>query len=390
MQNLRVSQPNTPMSSIPMKEHMTAGDVPPLVSAERLSPATNNFPPRKSPLSPGDYPHTHSHSLPYSQPTDIQRPSTMTPSSQIQQPPPPPEGGRSHELIHTFKSQETIMSRELPPRDIPPHHLQYQKMARARELQHSMQVQDMTARGPPPHELIHGAQFADRHHPRLPPHDMNGSRPHTISHQEMKTREISYTQMSGEPPMNSHYSPGSLPPPNGPYPPETSYDDIRSRQYAKDNLLKRHSTEPARPGQLKLARTSQNIMHQIHTTQMDKGFPKILQYNSTINNRLDNKYSPSNMPPGAMTTEGSPISPYQRGSYNRYEVNAPGPGGPYEGGSITPSYPPGDKKTIRVRTCNACDKESQFLCSGCRGIWYCSRQCQLDDWKLHSKTCRKK
>ena len=372
MQNLRVSQPNTPMSNLPMKEHMQQTvEIPPLVTAERLSPATStNYPPRKSPLSLADYPH--SHSLPYSQTMDGGRPSTMAPSTG----PPPDGGGRSHELIHTFKSQETIMSRELPPRDIPPpHHLQYQKMSRARDL-HSMQVQDMAARGPPPHELVHGAQFGDRHHPRIPtPHDMNGSRPHTISHQEMKTREISYTQMSGEPPMNSHYSPGSLPPPSGPYPgPETSYDDLRARQYSKDNLLKRHSTEPARPGQLKLARTSQNIMHQIHTTQMDKGFPKILQYNSTMNNRLDNKYSPSNVPPGSMTAESSPISPYQRGPYNRYEANPPSSGGSYEG---TPSYPPGDKKAIRVRTCNACDKESQFLCSGCRGIWYCSRQCQV-------------
>merc|ERR1711962_179799 len=171
--------------------------------------------------------------------------------------------------------------------------------------------------------------------------------------------------------MSNHYSPGSLPP-SGPYPPEGSYDDIRSRQYSKDNLLKRHSTEPARPGQLKLARTSQNMMHQLHPSQMDKGFPKILQYNSAMNNRVDNKFSPSNLPLGPMTTEGSPISPYQRGTYNRYEGMAPNPpsSGPYDNGAMTSPYPPGDKKAIRVRTCNACDKESQFLCSGCRGIWY--------------------
>lgn len=390
MQSLRVTQPTTPMNSIAVKDYLNTGDVPPLVSAERLSPATSTFPPRKSPLSPPEYPHGQPH--PYSQPADIVRPSTLSSSSQLTE-----AHQRSHDMMHSYKSQETnLIGRDHPtiPRDLS-QHLQYQKMARAREIQHSMQVQEI-ARSQ--HEALHGAQYHERHLARshsLGPHDLGSGRPHTISHPDIK-REIPYPQMQGGDPLHNHYSPGSLPQPHSYH--DLSYEDIRNRQYAKENLLKRHSTEPARPGQLKLPRTSQNIMHQLHTSQMDRNFPKVLQYNGNMA-RTENKYSPSAIPPASMGKEPSPISPYQRGTYNRHDSlplpNVPNSISSYDvaqagQGAVTPSFLSTDRKPFKVRTCNACDKESQFLCSGCRGIWYCSRQCQLDDWKIHSKSCRKK
>lgn len=39
------------------------------------------------------------------------------------------------------------------------------------------------------------------------------------------------------------------------------------------------------------------------------------------------------------------------------------------------------------RFCNICNKDAQYLCSGCRNVWYCSQDCQLNAWKTHSKTC---
>jgi len=40
------------------------------------------------------------------------------------------------------------------------------------------------------------------------------------------------------------------------------------------------------------------------------------------------------------------------------------------------------------RSCKLCNEEAQFLCSGCRGSWYCSQKCQLADWKTHAKLCK--
>ncbi|XP_066928477.1 uncharacterized protein [Clytia hemisphaerica] len=39
------------------------------------------------------------------------------------------------------------------------------------------------------------------------------------------------------------------------------------------------------------------------------------------------------------------------------------------------------------RFCSICNKDAQYLCSGCRKVWYCSQECQLSAWKTHSKSC---
>eukprot|EP01113_Clastostelium_recurvatum_P046787 TRINITY_DN8251_c0_g1_i1.p1 TRINITY_DN8251_c0_g1~~TRINITY_DN8251_c0_g1_i1.p1 ORF type:complete len:672 (+),score=54.33 TRINITY_DN8251_c0_g1_i1:232-2016(+) len=41
------------------------------------------------------------------------------------------------------------------------------------------------------------------------------------------------------------------------------------------------------------------------------------------------------------------------------------------------------------RECNKCGKDSlkMQICSGCKGVSYCSRACQTEDWKVHKKTC---
>jgi hypothetical protein len=41
---------------------------------------------------------------------------------------------------------------------------------------------------------------------------------------------------------------------------------------------------------------------------------------------------------------------------------------------------------------DACVKPSKYaallLCSGCRAVWYCDRECQKGDWKGHKAGCR--
>ena len=34
------------------------------------------------------------------------------------------------------------------------------------------------------------------------------------------------------------------------------------------------------------------------------------------------------------------------------------------------------------------DKKRLNLCSGCRRIWYCSTECQVDDWNIHKRYCK--
>ena len=33
---------------------------------------------------------------------------------------------------------------------------------------------------------------------------------------------------------------------------------------------------------------------------------------------------------------------------------------------------------------------SRFVCSRCKTVWYCSRECQVQHWKQHKKVCKKK
>jgi len=38
-------------------------------------------------------------------------------------------------------------------------------------------------------------------------------------------------------------------------------------------------------------------------------------------------------------------------------------------------------------TCEVCAKEAPTRCSRCRTAWYCSRQCQAQDWRRHKPAC---
>jgi len=42
--------------------------------------------------------------------------------------------------------------------------------------------------------------------------------------------------------------------------------------------------------------------------------------------------------------------------------------------------------------CNCCKKDGKRtemkLCGGCKRVHYCSKDCQLNDWKSHKKTCK--
>jgi len=41
------------------------------------------------------------------------------------------------------------------------------------------------------------------------------------------------------------------------------------------------------------------------------------------------------------------------------------------------------------KKCNSCQKDAKFFCSLCNNSFYCSRNCQLNDWAEHSKICKK-
>lgn len=37
--------------------------------------------------------------------------------------------------------------------------------------------------------------------------------------------------------------------------------------------------------------------------------------------------------------------------------------------------------------CAKCSKEAFKRCSKCKNVWYCSRECQVADWKEHKPKC---
>ena len=44
------------------------------------------------------------------------------------------------------------------------------------------------------------------------------------------------------------------------------------------------------------------------------------------------------------------------------------------------------KKQIKGK-CALCNSEATATCSKCKSAYYCSRNCQKSDWKIHKKTC---
>ena len=37
--------------------------------------------------------------------------------------------------------------------------------------------------------------------------------------------------------------------------------------------------------------------------------------------------------------------------------------------------------------CEKCGAEAVKRCGKCKRSWYCRRQCQVEDWKVHKKIC---
>ena len=44
----------------------------------------------------------------------------------------------------------------------------------------------------------------------------------------------------------------------------------------------------------------------------------------------------------------------------------------------------------RERKCSVCEKDTKFKCAGCGKTRYCSRECQVADWKTHKRDCKTK
>ena len=46
------------------------------------------------------------------------------------------------------------------------------------------------------------------------------------------------------------------------------------------------------------------------------------------------------------------------------------------------------KKPPRTTSCVVCKKITKYLCSGCKSVYYCDRECQLKQWKDHKIICK--
>lgn len=48
------------------------------------------------------------------------------------------------------------------------------------------------------------------------------------------------------------------------------------------------------------------------------------------------------------------------------------------------------QRDIMTHTCAACgEKNPSKKCGNCKGVGYCSRECQKAHWPIHKKTCKK-
>jgi hypothetical protein len=50
-----------------------------------------------------------------------------------------------------------------------------------------------------------------------------------------------------------------------------------------------------------------------------------------------------------------------------------------------------DTQQTNIPTCNTCNKIDEKLkkCTRCKTMFYCSKECQVKDWKKHKKICKK-
>lgn len=50
----------------------------------------------------------------------------------------------------------------------------------------------------------------------------------------------------------------------------------------------------------------------------------------------------------------------------------------------------GRQATIDTNRCNTCNKRGKMKkCTQCKSTYYCSKECQIQDWKKHKKRCKK-
>ncbi|XP_026466831.1 uncharacterized protein LOC113370381 [Ctenocephalides felis] len=49
----------------------------------------------------------------------------------------------------------------------------------------------------------------------------------------------------------------------------------------------------------------------------------------------------------------------------------------------------GDEEEETPPPCQGCNKsEAHYVCAGCANQWYCSRECQVNAWEVHSEVCK--
>ena len=47
-----------------------------------------------------------------------------------------------------------------------------------------------------------------------------------------------------------------------------------------------------------------------------------------------------------------------------------------------------EKLQVPTGDCNVCDKLAKNLCSACKFVFYCGRDCQKKDWNSHKEDCK--
>lgn len=90
----------------------------------------------------------------------------------------------------------------------------------------------------------------------------------------------------------------------------------------------------------------------------------------------NSKYNIRNSPP----RRSGPYSPSSSPSaYRVFPVKTKSPYSKETGPHIDRSnhFERNDNESEDNRLCKRCNAEAQFLCSGCRGSWYCSQKCQV-------------